>query len=40
MEQVNFKLPKILNDKMNDKIEETGINKSKYIRRLIEKDVE
>jgi len=40
MEQVNFKLTKTLLDKMDIKIEETGINRSKYIRRLIETDVE
>ena len=40
MEQVNFKLTKQLLDKMNTKIEETGINRSKYIRKLIERDVE
>jgi predicted DNA binding CopG/RHH family protein len=39
MEQVNFKLTKTLLDKMDVKIEETGINRSKYIRRLIERDV-
>jgi predicted DNA binding CopG/RHH family protein len=39
MEQVNFKLNKSLLNKMDAKIDETGINRSKYIRRLIKKDV-
>ena len=40
MEQINFQLTKQLRDKMDSKIEETGISISKYIRRLIEKDVQ
>ena len=39
MEQVNFQLTKTLLDEMNRKIEETGISKSEYIRRLIVRDV-
>ena len=40
MEQINIKLSEKLLKQMDDGNEKTGVNRSEYIRRLIQKDVE